>query len=63
MLSQIGLIHLFYSPYYYKVATGFLLFSSLLTMVMQLASLADNCLTHWFELFYQIPLILYFEHL
>ena len=65
MLSQIGLIHFFCSPYYHKVAAGFLFFSSFAYQGhtnKQLASLADSFITHWFELFYKIPLILHCEH-
>ena len=65
MLSQIGLIHLFCSPYYHKAAAGFLFFSSFGYQGhtnKQLPSLADNFITQWLELFYKIQLILYCEH-
>ena len=29
----------------------------------QIACIADSCTTHWLELFFKIPLIIYFEHL
>ena len=65
MLSQIGLIYLFCSLYYYKAGIGF--FLSFVAYqghtINQLASLAESCIIHWFELFYKIPLILYCEPL
>ena len=65
MLSQIGLIHIFCSPYL-PAATGFLFLSSLSNQVLtnkQLSCLADSHKTHWFELLYKIPLILYCKQL
>ena len=67
MLSPIGLIHLFCFLYYHKAATtGFLFLSSLSYQQghtnKQLSSLADSCITDWFELPYKIPFILYCEH-
>ena len=66
MLNNIGLIHLFYFSFYHKAAKKFLFFSTLTYQDHtneQLASLADSCINHSFELFYKIPLILlYCEH-
>ena len=66
MLSYIGIIHLFCSPYHHKAATEYLFLSSLTYQghtSKQLASIADSCITHWLEVFYIIPLILYCEYL
>ena len=63
MLSQIGFIYLFCSPYYHKED---IFFSSLVYQGhtnQQLSSLPDSCITQWFELFYNVSLILYREHL
>ena len=59
MLSQIGLIHLFCSLYFVKVANGYLYmiyftYSSLTYQGhtnKQLASLSDSFVTHWLEFF------------
>ena len=55
----------FVLPIYHKAATGFLFFSFLSNQGhtnKQLSSLADSHITHWLELLYKIPLILYCEH-
>ena len=50
-----------------KLATGFQVLSSLSKHQghtnKQLSSLADSRITHWFELLYNIPIILYCKHL
>ena len=64
MLSPIGLIHLFCCPYYYKTASYTIFLSSPLYQEhtnKQLVSLADSCITHYFERLCKIPLILYYE--
>ena len=56
----------FVLPIYHKAATGFLFLFPLSNQGhtnKQLSSLADSHITHWFELLYKIPLILYCEHL
>ena len=57
----------FVLPSYHKEATGFLFLSSLFSNQghtnKELSSLADSHITHWFELVYKTPLILYCEHL
>ena len=66
MLSQIGLNHLFCSPYLPQGSYMISILSSLSNQGhtnKQLYSLADSHVTHWFELLYKIPLILYCEHL
>ena len=66
MLIKFSLIHFFCSSYYRKAATGLLLLSFLAYQGQsnnQLASLADSCITHRFQLFHKTPLILHCEHL
>ena len=55
----------FVLPIYHKAATGFLFLFFLSNQGYtnkQLSSLADSHITHWFELLYKIPFILYCEH-
>ena len=58
MLSQIGLFHLYCSPYYRKAATGFTFLSSFVYQGhknKKLASLVNSCISDWFELLYEMP--------
>ena len=63
----VSFIHLFYCPYYHKAALeDFYFCLSFFTKShtnQQLASLADSYITHYFKLFWKIPLMLYCEHL
>ena len=74
MLSQIGLIYLFCSlpiftrpaalpQDYYRISIFVFPFLPGPYTNKQLPCLADSYITHWFELLYKIPLLLYCEDL
>ena len=64
ILSQIGLFHLFCSPYLPQGSYRTSICLPFLTKFIQTSNcLADSHITHWFELLYKIPFILYFKHL